>query len=196
MHYDFAPCAAPGQSPSETCCVVATAAAIRKGEEVCNSYNHLSPDLALFHYGFVLPEGGDGDGDGSGDGGSGGSSGKGAAATAAPPPLSIIDAAGFRPADLRRPHVEPPAPFKGTVAEMAAERERLRRVLALLKEDEPAAERMAPAASDARGEVLSMIRAWRRQRRRALEAEIARLGAAIGGGGGGGEAAARGGSSV
>ena len=55
MHYDFEPCAPPGL-PGETCCVVRSGAAIKKGQEVCNAYNHLTPDLALVQYGFLLPE--------------------------------------------------------------------------------------------------------------------------------------------
>lgn len=98
MHYDFEPCKPPG-TQNETCCVVRTGAPIAKGEEVCNSYNHLTPDLALFQYGFMLPE-------------------VEASGTLANDkmPLSIVDVHNFTAADLRRAHTAPPAVFTGVGA--------------------------------------------------------------------------------
>lgn len=38
----------------EICVVVKAAAPVKAGEELCLSYGHLTPDLALFQYGFLL----------------------------------------------------------------------------------------------------------------------------------------------
>jgi hypothetical protein len=127
VHYDFEPCpqAGRGGPARATCCVIRTAAPIRKGEEVCLSYNYLSPDMALFHYGFELPDRGQqaagppaaraGGHWGSEDGAAEGVQAKSAAASPAPA-LSIIDTHGFDPSDLRRPHDGPPPVFQGEEA--------------------------------------------------------------------------------
>ncbi|GBF94238.1 hypothetical protein Rsub_06508 [Raphidocelis subcapitata] len=197
VHYDFEPCAhgAPAAA-GETCCVVRTGEAIPSGAEVCNSYNHLSPDLALFHYGFELPSPPPGaaaqPGGGAAGPPGGGAAGPAGGGAAGPPggggalpPLSIIDARGFEPADLRRAHHDAPARFEGAPWAMAHERARLTETLRLLRATQPAAERTRPAPGDARGEVLRMVLAWRRGRAEAIEAEVARLGAAIAAAGGG-----------
>jgi len=84
------------------------------------------------------------------------------------------------------PAPPPIARYAGNPSELSWERERLQEVLSLLDKYQHLAERTQPAASDQRGEVLKMVLAWRRQRRRALAAEIERLGRAIAAADGGG----------
>ncbi|KAI8469111.1 MAG: hypothetical protein J3K34DRAFT_514381 [Monoraphidium minutum] len=198
VHYDFEPCRRPGLSAA-TCCVVRTGARIAAGEEVCNSYNHLFPDLALFHYGFELAAHPGSNLNPSahprGPGGAGASGDAAAAAAAAEeeeeaPAMSLIDSPNFDPSDLRHAHEAPRPPFTGSLPQLIAERNRVAALLALLRQHQPAAERTAQARGDPGGEVLALILRWRRRRAAALAAEAARLErliAAAPPGGGGGE---------
>ena len=196
MHYAFERCAPP--LSKETCCVVRTRTAIQKGDEVCNAYGHLTPDMALIQYGFLLPEveeAAAAAADGAEE--AGGVSGSGGGKAGAPPlpPLSLVDAAGFEPADLWRERAAAPARTSGGRAALEAERARLAALLADLRRDGPALEAAAAAlvagnsSSGAQtssggggargGAVAAMVLKWRRQRVAAIEAEIARLRAEV-----------------
>ncbi|KAI8469112.1 MAG: hypothetical protein J3K34DRAFT_424771 [Monoraphidium minutum] len=137
----------------EVCCYWRAGEPIKAGQEACNRYGYMAPDQAFFQYGFNLPD--------------------------EPPALSRMDQASYSSEYIygTKAHEEPEE-FKGSADELEEEAARVTAQLELVRRGAKV-EASAPAArGDPGGAVLSGLRALRRQRIEALEAELKRLGAA------------------
>lgn len=148
----------------EVCCIVTTAAPVKDGEELCVSYGHLAPDLALMQYGFLLPQ----------------------EATGRAPELSRVDERGAKLQDVSTELMHSPPPPKmsaafNTYQQIRAERDRLKTRLAALAALQPIAKATPLAPSDPEGEILQLVLQWRVQRARGLAAEVQRLEAVLSG---------------
>ncbi|KAF6258738.1 hypothetical protein COO60DRAFT_1701212 [Scenedesmus sp. NREL 46B-D3] len=151
----------------DLCIFWAAGADVAAGQEVCTSYGHLLPDVALLQYGVLLQD----------------TRATGAAAAAAGaehPELNAMDRHDFDP---RQPFAPPksgheaPVPFSGTPQEALAEVLRLvmrhNNLTAIEAHQAAAAVNLSPY--DRGGMLLAQMRVWRQRRIAALEAEIERL---------------------
>lgn len=137
-----------GESDPDRLCVFWRAGReILEGEELCYKYKTLSPDMAMFQFGFILPDD--------------------------PPAMSLVDLEPF-PDDQFSKGAETRA-FDGTTQQLKAERWRVKqriKELEALAEEEAA---MKPAPSDPTGAVLGMLKILRQQRLAALRNEAKAL---------------------
>ncbi|KAF8055289.1 hypothetical protein HT031_006815 [Scenedesmus sp. PABB004] len=147
------PCA-PGSA--EECIVWRAREGVAAGAEVCNAYRFMLNDRSLLQYGFLVTRG------------------------PVSSQLSGIDRHDFNPAtpwgdEIVTGQRSGPVRFEGQLPEVTAEVARLQARLQHLSTGDAAATAARPDPSDADGDLLGQLLAWRAQRKATMQAEVERL---------------------